>query len=136
MLFLARALNLQTNTSAGNFSDVTQGSYYYDAIATAKALGIALGTENKFYPNASITREDTMVLALRAMNKSGSSVAGGDVSTLSVYGDRNAISDYAQDAVAALIKAGIITGSDDNKIHPMESITRIQAIAIIYRIKY
>ncbi|MEL7655490.1 MAG: S-layer homology domain-containing protein, partial [Bacillota bacterium] len=129
ILFLTRALNLQTNTSAGNFTDVTQGSYYYEAIATAKAMGIALGSENKFYPNASITREDAMVLALRAMNKSGSGVAAGDINTLSAYSDKNVISDYAQEAVAALIKAGIITGSDDNKIHPMESMTRIQAIA-------
>ena len=136
MLLLVRALNLQSSTTTSNFTDVTSGSYYYDAINTAKALGIALGTDNKFYPNSSITREDAMVLTLRAMNKSGSGVAASDVSTLSVYSDKNVISDYAKEAVAALIKSGIITGSDDNKIHPMESITRVQAAAIIYRIKY
>jgi len=136
MLLLYKALNLQSSTGSGNFSDVTKGEYYYDAIAAAKALGIAQGSDNKFYPNASITREDTMVLALRAMSKSGSGIAAGDVSTLSAYSDNNAIDSYAKDAIAALIKAGIITGSDDNKIHPMESITRAEAAAIIYRIKY
>ena len=79
MLLLSRALSLQTSTASGNFSDVAKGSYYYDAIATAKALGIATGSDNKFYPNSSITREDTMVLALRAMNKGGKAVAAGDV---------------------------------------------------------
>ncbi len=136
MLLLYKALNLPASTSTGNFSDVVKGEYYYDAIAAAKSLGIAQGSENKFYPNASITREDTMVLALRAMNKSGSGVAAADTNTLSVYSDKNIISDYAKDSIAALIKAGIITGSDDNKIHPMESITRAEAAAIIYRIKY
>jgi len=136
MLLLYKALNLQASTGTGNFADVAKGEYYYDAIAAAKALGIAQGSDNKFYPNSSITREDTMVLALRAMNKSGSGVAAADINTLSVYSDKSIISDYAKDSIAALIKAGIITGSDDNKIHPMESITRAEAAAIIYRIKY
>lgn len=136
MLLLVKALNLQTNTSAGNFSDVVKGDYYYDAVATAKYLGIALGSENKFYPNSSITREDAMVLTMRAMSKSGSGLAAGDTGSLTVYSDNYLIDSYARDAVAALIKAGIITGSDDNKIHPMESISRVQAAAIIYRIKY
>jgi hypothetical protein len=136
MLLLVKALNLQTNTSAGNFSDVVKGDYYYDAVATAKYLGIAQGSDNKFYPNSSITREDAMVLAMRAMNKSGSGLAAGDAGSLTVYSDNYLIDSYAKDAVAALIKAGIITGSDDNKIHPMENISRVQAAAIIYRIKY
>lgn len=135
LLFLCRALNLQTNTSTGNFSDVSKGSYYYDAIATAKAMGIALGSDNKFYPDSSITREDTMVLALRAMNKSGKTVSAADVNLLSSYSDKNVVSDYAKESVAALINSGIITGSDDKKLHPAESITRVQAVAIIYRIK-
>jgi hypothetical protein len=135
LLFLCSALNLQTNTSSGNFSDVSKGSYYYDAIATAKAMGIAQGSDNKFYPNSSITREDTMVLALRAMNKSGKIVSAADVNLLLSYSDNNVVSDYAKESVAALINSGIITGSDDKKLHPAESITRVQAVAIIYRIK-
>lgn len=136
MLLLFKALNFQTNTSAGCFSDVAKSDYYYDAIATAKYLGIALGSDNKFNPKSSITREDAMVLTMRAMSKSGKSIAAGDVSSLTAYSDNYLIDAYAKDAVAALIKAGIITGSDDNKIHPMESISRIQSAAIIYRIKY
>ena len=136
MLLLYKALNLQPAAGTTNFSDVAKGEYYYNAIAAAKALGIAQGSDNKFYPDSSITRQDTMVLALRAMSKSGSGVAAADISTLSTYGDNNVIDSYAKEAIAALIKAGIITGSDDNKIHPMESITKAEAAAIIYRIKY
>jgi len=135
MVLLYRALNLQVNTSAGTFSDVAKGNYYYDAIVTAKALGIAQGSDNKFNPNSSISRQEAMVLAYRALNKSGKTVAAGDVSSLSTYGDNNVIDSYAKESIAALIKAGIITGSDDNKIHPMESITRAQSAAIIYRVK-
>ena len=135
MLYLSRALNLTSSSVSGNFSDVPAGSYYYDAIAAAKALDIAQGSDNKFYPNSTITREDAMVLALRAMNKSGYAIGAGDLSNLSAYADNASVSSYAKEAVAALIKSGIINGND-GKIYPKSTITRAEAATVIYRIKY
>lgn len=136
MLILFRALKLQSNTSAGNFKDVTSGSYYYEAIATAKALGIATGSEeNKFYPNDPITREDAMVLVLRTVNITGTTIPAADVSLLSSYTDVNQVSDYAKSAVAALVNAKVITGSDDNRLYPQGKLSRIQVAAIISRLK-
>ncbi|HVI40384.1 MAG TPA: S-layer homology domain-containing protein, partial [Anaerovoracaceae bacterium] len=136
MLYLCKALNLSSASATSNFSDVAVGSYYYDAVATAKALGIAQGSNNKFYPNSTITREDAMALALRAMNMSGNSVGTGIISDLSKYSDNGSVSSYAKEAVAALIKAGIVTGSSDGKLYPKSTITRAESAAVIYRIKY
>lgn len=135
MLILYRALNMKTSSTTSNFADVPSGSYYYSAIITAKALGIAQGSDNHFYPNDTITREDAMVLALRAVNITGKTIPSGDINSLSVYADSGSISDYAGSAVAALIKAGVITGDDDNLIHPRGNLTRVQVAAIVYRIK-
>lgn len=135
MLILSRALNLTSGSDTSGFSDVPAGSYYYQAITAAKALGIAQGANNKFNPTATITREDAMVLALRAMSVTGQGYAAGDTSTLSSFNDKNMISDYARDAVATLVKSGIITGSN-NQIHPKDSITRAEAATIIYRMKF
>lgn len=135
LVLLSRALNLVSSSTTGNFSDVPAGSYYYDAIATAKALGIAQGSDNKFYPNATITREDAMVLALRAMNTTGNSPGVGNVTDLYAYTDYGFVSSYAREGVATLIKAGIVTGSD-NLLHPKDSLTRVETAAIIYRILY
>lgn len=135
LLLLSRALNLSSSSATGNFSDVPSGSYYYSAIATAKALGIAQGSDNKFYPNATITREDAMVLALRAMTTTGNSPGVGNVSDLYAYSDYGFVSSYAREGVATLIKAGIITGSD-GKLNPKSSLTRAESAAIIYRIMY
>ena len=135
MLILYKALNLQTSSIATGFSDVPSDSYYYKAITTAKALGIAQGQDNRFYPGNSITREDAMVFALRAVNITGKTIASGDTSSLSKYGDGSSISEYSKSAVASLVKAGLITGSDDNKIYPQGSLSRAQTAAIIYRIK-
>ncbi|HVI40008.1 MAG TPA: S-layer homology domain-containing protein [Anaerovoracaceae bacterium] len=132
---LYKALDFKTTSTTTGFSDVTSGSYYYAAITTAKALGIAQGSDNKFYPNNRITREDAMVMVLRAVNITGKTISSGDTGSLSKYNDGSSISDYSKSAVAALIKAGIITGSDDNKIYPQGNLTRAQIAAIIYRVK-
>lgn len=135
MLILYKTLSLKTSSTTSNFADVPSGSYYYSAIITSKALGIVQGTENKFYPNNAITREDAMVMALRAVNITGKTISSGDISSLSKYSDGSSISEYSKSAVSALIKVGIITGSDDNKIYPQGNLTRAQVAAIIYRIK-
>lgn len=135
MLILYRALNLKTSSTTAGFSDVPSNSYYYTAIQTAKALGIAQGAYNKFEPESYITREDAMVLALRAMNIASTAIPSGDISNLTGFADYSAVSDYSRSAVAALVKAGIITGSDDNKLYPKGNLTRAQTAAIIYRLK-
>jgi hypothetical protein len=135
LLILSRTFNFQTGTSGDNFSDVEAGAYYADAVAAAKAVGIAQGSGNQFYPEASITREDAMVLVLRAMNAAGVSVNAGTSSELEAYADYGTISDYARDAVATLVKSGVITGNDENRILPGNNITRAEAAAVIYRIK-
>lgn len=132
---LYKALNFKTSSTAGNFSDVPASSYYSNAILNAKALGIVQGSENKFYPNVAITREDAMVMVLRTVNITGKTIASGDAAGLAKYSDSGQISDYSKSAVAALVKAGIITGSDDNKIYPKGSLTRAQIAAIIYRVR-
>lgn len=135
MLYLSKALNLSSANASGNFSDVPAGSYYYDAISVAKALGIAQGSNNKFFPTSTITREDAIALALRAMNVSGNSVGVGSISDMNKFTDNASVSSYAKEAVTALIKAGIINGSD-GKINPKSTITRAESAAMIYRIKY
>ena len=134
MLILYRALNLKTTSSAGGFIDVPAGSYYYDAVMTAQALGIAQGSYKQFHPNEKITREDAMVFVQRAVNITGSTLPAGDISGLTSFRDYSSISAYSKSAVATLVKAGIITGSDDNKIYPQGNLTRAQIAAIIFRV--
>ncbi|MEQ8236371.1 MAG: S-layer homology domain-containing protein [Syntrophomonadaceae bacterium] len=79
-----------------------RGSYYYQAIATAKALGIAQGSNGYFWPNSAITREESMALVARALKVKGIMVPAGDRNTLAGFYDRNEISDYAKNAVTSL----------------------------------
>ena len=80
-------------------SDVPSGSYYYDAIAAAKALGIAEGDGTSFRPDDPLTRQDAMVLIYRALTVMGYTLDTGTASDLYGYDDVNRIASYATTAV-------------------------------------
>ena len=133
MTLLVRALELKASFD-GNFDDVKASDYYYDAVGTAKKLGIIEGVgDNKFDPKAGITREDMMVMAAGAMEAAGKIKDDADISVLSAYTDSASISSYAAASVAALIKNGIIEG-DDSLINPGGNTTRAETAVVIYRI--
>ena len=109
-------------------------SYYYDAIAVARALGIARGdTSGLFNPDASITRQDAMVLIVRALEAIGKPFATGSSSDLTGFDDVNRVAEYARDAVATLVKAGIIQGSN-NRLDPKNPMNRAEMAVVVDRL--
>lgn len=131
--FLVKALGLSAEID-GNFGDVKTGSYYYEAVGIAKKLGITKGVgDNKFDPLEPISRQDMMVLVEKALKIAGKPVEAGSDSDLAAYKDAAEVSGYASDAVAALIKDGIIGGSN-NMINPKAQLTRAEAAVVIYNL--
>lgn len=140
-LMLYRAFNLGSLTSStANFSDVnTNNDYYGKAVAAAKALGITNGDGNgHFYPESNITREEAFTLIYRTLNnasvkaKLSRSLPTATTSTLSSFSDYRSIQSYAQTAIATLVKAEIIKGSN-GKINPASPISREEMAVILYR---
>ncbi|KTD84722.1 LamG-like jellyroll fold domain-containing protein [Paenibacillus etheri] len=131
---LVRALGLKADIS-GNFQDVVQGDYYYEALGIVKALGIAKGTgDGMFNPKEKISRQDMMVLVVRALQAGGKWESHGMASDLNRFTDASGISVYAVDAVAALVHDGIITGKGAGKISPNATTTRAEVAVIMYRL--
>ena len=132
MVMLYRAYNLGSLAKAsGNFSDVAAGSYYYDAIAAAKSLGIATGSgDGSFSPKSSITREDAMTLLYRTLVKVGKMPS--TTNDLSSFTDKASVSSYALDSIKALAGAGVINGSD-GKLAPQGNMTRAQMAQVLYK---
>lgn len=139
-LMLYRAFNLGSLTSStANFSDVKSGEYYATAIAAAKALGITNGDGNgHFYPESNITREEAFTLIYRTLTNSSvkaklsKSLPSASTSTLSAFSDYRSIQSYAQTAIATLVKAEIIKGSN-GMINPASPISREEMAVILYR---
>ncbi|NMA74066.1 MAG: S-layer homology domain-containing protein [Bacteroidales bacterium] len=130
---LVRALNLNTAVD-DNFEDVSEDMYYYNEIAIAKKLGITLGTgNNKFSPDLSITRQEMMTLTGRTLISLGKLEQPDSREVLDSYTDKSEIASYAIDSVAALVKEGLIVGSN-NKIMPKNNTSRAEAAEFVYRL--
>ncbi|MGI6605214.1 MAG: S-layer homology domain-containing protein [bacterium] len=133
LYYLVRTLGLRASFEE-NFKDVDSSAYYCKEIGIAKELGITDGTgDNNFSPNASITRQDMMVLAEKALRLSGKLEVQGTASDLDEFADKHLIASYAVDSIAALVKEELVKGSD-NKINPLDITTRAEAAVLLYRI--
>ena len=122
---LMRMLGVEEQPSA-EFDDVSRDSYWYSAIMTARSLGIANGYQNRFNPSDSITRQDMFTLVCRAFDIKTNS---DDVS----YTDKDLISDYAINSIAALSSLGIVQG-DAGHIDPLNNATRAETAVMLYNI--
>jgi len=133
---LVRAFNLENMGEIdSNFDDVEQHMYYYGPIGIAKKLGIVKGVgNNKFKPDAHITREDMMVMVARALELTKKVTITGTFNDISRFNDASQVSDYAIESVATLVREGIIIGNPDNTINPKSYATRAETAVMLYRI--
>ncbi|QWU15563.1 S-layer homology domain-containing protein [Paenibacillus sophorae] len=128
MLVEATGLRSQTKGTA-SFKDVPAGHWASDAVEQAAAAGWIKGYEGSlFKPNASITREEMMVMLTNAasLRKEEQSEA------LNAYADAAKVHSWAQPSVLAAIKSGLIQGNGD-RLNPRATCTRAEAAAVIYR---
>ena len=132
ILILVRMMKLTGDTST-NFADVPFGSYYYDAVAVAKAHGIATGDGVNFMPENTITRQDLITLSYRAFVNSGKITPSGDLSVLDTFSDKDTVSGYAREAMASMVNAGIIKGSN-GKLNPLGNATRAEVAVMCQRL--
>ena len=132
ILILTRMLSVNDEFTE-NFEDVPESAYYYKAVGSARAAGIAKGSGTMFMPENSITRQDLITLAYRAFLAKGYIAETSDLSSLDVFGDRDEVSDYAKVAMASMVKAGIIKGSNGN-VNPKGNATRAEVAVMCARL--
>ena len=134
MVLLTRLLEINGKAEEG-FDDVPADAYFANAVANGKKLGIAKGSDGKFNPYNSITREDMCVLVYRALvSMSYLPVLPDDDGFNDKFNDIDEISDYALTAMRDLSANGIIGGSD-GKVNPKGFATRAETAVIMYRIQ-
>lgn len=118
---------------AMDFSDVTQGQWYSEAIRWAASEGIVGGYGNgAFGTNDPITREQFAVMLYRFAQQQGYDVSVGENTNILSYADAFDVAEYAIPAVQWACGAGIINGSGAN-LNPQGDATRAQAAAMLMR---
>ncbi|MBQ9985511.1 MAG: S-layer homology domain-containing protein [Oscillospiraceae bacterium] len=131
-LLLVRAFELESDNTE-NFADVADSDYFAKELAIARNTGIVNGIgDNKYAPKNTITRQDMMVIVYRALEKMGKISVGEDI-ILPQHPDFDIVSDYAQDAVKALITSGLVNGKN-GLIAPTDYTTRAEVAVLIKRI--
>ena len=113
--------------NANNFSDISENAYYYKAVLWAVEKGITSGTgPNKFSPNASCTRGQTVTFLWRAMDCPEPTI------TENPFVDINE-SDYYYKAVLWAYEKGITSGVDKTHFGPGATVTRGQFVTFLWR---
>ena len=124
-------LKLENTGEENIFDDVSESRWSSADIAAARDNGIITGVDNNlFAPEKKISRQDMAVIAYRAGIAGGAQIE--DSGELS-FTDKEEIADYAQTAVAALNKAKVLNGSE-NQFLPQDYTNRAEAAVVIYRL--
>lgn len=114
------------------FTDVREGSWYYDAVNWAWAAGVCNGTsETQFSPNDPVTREQLAAFLYRYAKLCGFDCR--EIGSLSDFRDSGSISGYAREAIQWAVGAGIINGITPTTIEPGSYATRAEIATMLYR---
>lgn len=103
------------------------------SVLKAHALGIIKGVgEGRFAPEERITRQEIAVMYERLLN--ALKINPAVTSEYKAFADEEEIAPWAKSAVQLLNKLNIITGVGGNKVAPLGSVTREQAIIMSIRL--
>ena len=115
------------------FTDVAADSYCADAVAWAEKNNIVRGFEDgTFRPERRITRQQLAAILFRYLEHRGADTAGR--ADLSRFSDTAAVADYAREAMAWAVSAGLLQGRSDGTLDPAGSATRAQTAVILQRL--
>lgn len=118
--------------SGGDFTDVSDGDWYAQAVNWAASVGVVNGFDDgTFQPNAAITREQ-----MAAILRNFAAYKGLDVSasgSLSTFTDAASVSDWAKESVEWAVGSGLIGGYEDSTLRPQGTTTRAEVASVLQR---
>lgn len=115
----------------GSFTDVPQNVWYFASVEKAARYGLVKGSNHRFRPNDSITREEMAVMLVNAMGLADSAKA--DLAKGLAYTDASGISPWAADFVALATLKGIMRGDSAANFRPQGGATRAEAAVVMLR---
>lgn len=132
---LVEMINLDVSGEYSNkYKDVSSDSWYAPYIEAASKAGIINGySDGTFDPDAKLSRQDMVVMLMRALEKEMPEVLDQNVGNVT-FNDEAIISDYAKKSVDLAADNGIIRGLTETEFAPNVTATRAQAATTIYRL--
>jgi hypothetical protein len=104
-------------------------------VNAAVSAGLVQGVGRSFKPDAELTREQMMVMLVRALQSKEKArvLSEAEIKSELNYSDSGQISSWAKEYAAIASKSGLIQG-DQRGIHPKLSSNRGQAATVVYRL--
>ncbi|WP_025436064.1 S-layer homology domain-containing protein [Peptoclostridium acidaminophilum] len=101
-----------SSESASMFGDI-QNSLDIPYSNAASSYGLIKGYDNNFFPNSKLTKEQAIVIIVRAMGEEpfAQQLSQDKMSSLLKFSDSSAISSWAKPAVAYLVENGLLEAS-------------------------
>lgn len=112
------------------FDDVPADAWFAPYVAWASRTGVAAGVgDSSFAPNGVVTREQMATLLARFADRMELELsAEGEPAA---FTDADQISDYANQAVTRMQRAGILTGKDGGRFDPRGTATRAECAKVL-----
>jgi hypothetical protein len=133
LVLLMRAYGLDADPAVkDNFVDAGN-TYYTPYLATAKKLGLVNGVgDNRFKPEASISRQDMIVMIYNVLERIGElPVAPDNGKAVTDFKDGEEIAAYADKAMKLMVESGVLSGSN-GQLLPKDSSTRAQTMQVLF----
>lgn len=113
-----------------SYTDANPKAWYYAEVACAVEIGLMRGvSEHSLAPNEPVTREQVFVMLSRAFG-----LYPQDPQLYREFADSGKVSNYARNAVSALMERGILTGYNDGTVRPRAAITRAELAKLLYEL--
>lgn len=137
-LQFAEIMNSAYETFTEEKVDISEAAPFYDTVSPDAAalyvLGIVTGDENEnFNPKAYITRQEAAKMLYSFYYVLREERLEKDDEKLKKFSDFNEIASWAETAIGALVKSGIMGGKGENKFCPKDNLTIEEAVTLISR---
>jgi subtilisin family serine protease len=132
---LTRVLNIKEAVAENKFADISDSSWYKDAVNKAYAANIINGMDDShFAPNEKITREQMASMIMRAYAYQTGEKLENMRTTMEVrFTDEGNASTWARRNMILADAVGLMSGNPDGTFAPKHNATRAQAIVVIKR---
>ncbi|SDT25259.1 Beta-galactosidase [Paenibacillaceae bacterium GAS479] len=114
------------------FRDVPTTAWFSAEVASAQEAGLVQGSEGSFEPNRYISREEMVVLAVRAAKQLGLQL--GVSGNGKAFADNSDISGWAAESVRAATELSLVAGDAEGSLRPKEGAVRAEAAVMLARI--
>lgn len=132
---LAAVEKVKVNNNVSPFADVPANTWYSGAVAWAAEKGVVAGVgDNKFDPNAAITREQMAVMMNAYIKWTGNDHK--EKSKVESFKDADKISSWAKDAVEACRNWGLVAGMPDGNFWPANTASRAEVATVIKNLAF